>query len=121
MLIDFENEFSDLLVSYTGTRYNESIKDNEGLMTAGQASTFTFKATYPQPVSQNDLKMIAEGSTPSSAVVIHSVTRLKITSGGVKGDTISWRGDDYFVVQVNERDSLSSCYRVVMRKVQAGE
>ena len=121
MLIDFKNDFADLLITYTGKRFAVSVRDAEGRMAAGSETAFTVRATYPQPASQNDFKLLPEGSTPSSAVVIHAVDKLNITEGGVKGDVITWQGDDYLVMQVNDRNNLAGNYRTLLRKVQAGE
>lgn len=121
MLIDFKNEFADLLITYTGNRYGLTTKDNEGRAVAGGITSFTFKATYPQPAGQNDLKLLPEGSTLSSAVVIHSTTKLEITEDGKKGDVVIWEGNSYFVMQSNARNHLAGNYRNLMRKVQAGE
>lgn len=121
MLIDFANDFADLLVSYTGERASLTTKDADGRAVAGGATAFIFKATYPQPAGQNDLKLLPEGSTPSSAVVIHSTTKLNITDNGVKGDVVIYADDRYLVMQSNLRDNLAGHYRNLLRKIQAGE
>jgi len=121
LLIDFANDFADLLITFDGERFGATTKDSEGRAIAGGLTAFTFKATYPQPASQNDLRLIGEGSLPSSALVIHATTKLNITEGSIKGDIVYYRGDKYFVMQVNERDALAGNYRTLMRKVQAGE
>ncbi len=121
MLIDFESEFADLLITYDGIRYGQSSKDADGRAIAGAGTPFEVKATYPQPAGQNDFRLLPEGSTPSSALVIHATERLVITQGGKKGDVIIWQGEQYFVMQVNERNNLGGHYRTLIRKVQAGE
>ena len=120
-LIDFASDFSDLLVTHNGLRHAATIKDSEGRAIAGSQTAFTFKGTYPQPAGQNDLKLLPEGSTPSSAIVIHSVQQLNITENGVKGDIVVWGGHDYFVMQCDKRNNLGGHYRNLCRKVQSGE
>ena len=121
LLIDFASEFSDLLIKHTGERYGSTTKDADGRAIASATTAFTFKGTYPQPASENDLKILPEGSTPSSAVVIHSVQKLNITEGSKKGDIVIWENDRYLVLQSNKRNHLASNYRNLIRKVQAGE
>ena len=121
LLIDFANDFADLLITFDGERFGDTEKDSEGRTVVGGISRFKFKATYPQPASQNDFRLIGEGSLSSSALVIHATQRLNITEGSAKGDIVYYRGDKYFVMQVNERDALAGNYRTLMRKVQAGE
>lgn len=120
-LIDFASDFSDLLIAHNGLRHSATTKDAEGRAIAGGQTAFTFKGTYPQPAGQNDLKLLPEGSTPSSAIVIHSVQQLNITENGVKGDIVVWEGDNYLVMQCNKRNHLGTHYRNLCRKVQAGE
>jgi hypothetical protein len=109
------------LIKHSGERFGATTKDANGRAVPAVASPFTFKGTYPQPAGENDLKALTEGSTPSSAIVIHSVQRLNITEGGKKGDVIIWEGERYLVMQSNRRNHLAGNYRNLLRKVQAGE
>jgi len=120
-LIDFAAEFADLLITHNGSRFGNTTKDADGRAVPPVANPFTFKGTYPQPATENDLKLLPEGSTPSSAIVIHSVQQLNITENSKKGDIVIWEGDDYLVLQSNRRNNLAGHYRNLMRKVQAGE
>jgi hypothetical protein len=121
LLIDFASDFADLLITFEGESYEATTKSSEGRAVAGREVRFTFKATYPQPAGQNDLKLLPEGSLPSSALVIHATTRLHITENSDKADVVWYKGDKYLVMQVNERDALAGNYRTLMRKIQAGE
>lgn len=120
-LINFAAEFADLLITHNGFRFGVSVKDARGRVAAGTQSAFTFKGTYPQPANANDLKLLPEGSTVSSSIVIHSVQQLNLTSNGVKCDVVTWEGDSYLVMQSNKRNHLAGNYRNLLRKVQAGE
>ena len=121
LLINFGETFADLLVTHTGERFGATTKDADGRATASAATSFTFKGTYPQPANENDLRVLVEGSTPSSTIVIHSVEELKITEANIKGDIVIWEGDRYLVMQSNKRNYLAGNYRNVMTKVQSGE
>ena len=121
LLIDFENEFADLLIKHGGYRFAASTRDGQGKIMPGAKVPFNFKGTYPQPASENDLKLLPEGSTPSSSLVIHSTTQLNITTDNIKGDVVAWESDEYFVMQSNKRNHLAGNYRNLLRKVQAGE
>ena len=120
-LINFAADFADLLIKHTGYRYGASTKDTRGRVVQSAQLAFTFKGTYPQPASENDLKLAPEGSTPSSSLVIHSVQQLNITTGNIKGDVVTWENEDYFVMQSNKRNHLAGNYRNLLRKVLAGE
>ena len=120
-LINFAAEFADLLIKHNGYRFAASTKDARGRVVQGAQVAFTFKGTYPQPASENDLKLLPEGSTASSSLVMHSVQQLNITIGNTKGDIVTWESEDYFVMQSNKRNHLAGNYRNLLRKVQAGE
>tara|TARA_R100001198_G_scaffold95741_1_gene82741 strand:+ start:68 stop:430 length:363 start_codon:yes stop_codon:yes gene_type:complete len=116
--IDFASDFADMMIKHKGLRYCASTKDADGRSIPSASREFTFKGTHPQPAGQNDLRMLAEGSTPSSAIVIHSVQKLNITDNGKKGDVVIWDCEKYIVVQSNRR---TGHHRNLLRKVQAGE
>jgi len=121
LLIDFASEFADLLITHNGERFGATTKGAEGRATPTAATPFKFKGTYPQPAGANDLRILPEGSTPTSALVVHSVQKLNITENGTKGDIVIWEDDRYLVLQSNKRNNLAGNYRNLIRKVQAGE
>tara|TARA_R100000544_G_C2220133_1_gene56996 strand:- start:866 stop:1234 length:369 start_codon:yes stop_codon:yes gene_type:complete len=120
-LIDFGSDFAELLIKHTGLRYRAGTKDDRGRMKEGVNSCFSFKGTYPQPVTQDDMVMLPEGTEVSSTLVIHSVQKLNVVGGKKKADTVTWEGVDYLVMQSDRRNHLGNYYRNVIKKVQAGE
>ena len=121
LLINFAADFADLLIKHNGSRFGPSTRDTRGRSVAGAAVPFTFKGTYPQPASANDLKLAADGSDVSSAITIYSVQQLNITTSNSKGDIVTWEGEDYFVMQSNKRNHLAGNYKNLLRKVRTGE
>ena len=120
-LIDFESEFSDLLIRHTGLRYGAGTKDSRGRLVAGTSNPFTFKGTYPQPANEDDMSLLPEGTEVVSALVLHSVQKLNVVDGDKKADIVVWEGVNYLVMQSDRRNHLGKYYRNVIRKVQAGE
>ena len=120
-LINFERDFADLMTTHNGERFRSNKKSAEGRVVAGVPSPFTFSGTYPQPARANDFRMIPEGSTLSSSIVIHSVDKLNTSESGVAGDVVVWEGDRYRVTQQNRRNHLGGNYRTLLVKIQAGE
>lgn len=120
-LIDFASDFSDLLIKHSGLRYGAGTKNNEGRFQAGTSASFSFKGTYPQPASQDDMTMLPEGTDVTSSLVLHSVQKLNVVDGNKKADVVIWEGVNYLVMQSNRRNHLGSYYRNLIIKVQAGE
>ena len=120
-LIDFGSDFADLLIKHNGLRYVAGTIDENGRVQDGANSGFTFKGTYPQPLTQDDMVILPEGTDVSSTLVIHSVQKLNVVNGKKKADTVIWEGVNYLVMQSDRRNHLGNYYRNVVKKVQAGE
>ena len=121
LLIDFENDFADLLTTHSGERFGATTKSASGRAVSGSKTGFNFRGSYPQPARANDLKMLPEGSTLSSSIVVHSVDKIQLSTMGNAGDVMIWEGDRYRAVQQNIRDPLAGNYRTLFVKIQAGE
>lgn len=121
LLINFESDFSDLLTTHNGERFGPTVKSAEGRAVSGAGTPFTFTGTYPQPARANDLKKLPEGSTLSSSIIVHSVQKINISTGGVTGDVLILDGDRYRAMQQNPRSPLAGNYRTMFVKIQAGE
>jgi len=120
-LIDFENDFAEFLVTHSADRFRATKKSDEGRAVSGSRIAFTFRGTNPQPARANDLKMLPEGSTLSSSIVVHSVEKIHISTGGSPGDVLMWDGARYRARQQNPRNPLAGNYRTLFVKIQAGE
>ena len=120
-LIDFGADFADLLITHTAERFGATTKSAEGRAVSGAPAVFAFRGTNPQPANANDLKMLPEGSTLSSSIVIHSVEKINIATGSGAGDVLIWEGSRYRARQQNIRNPLAGNYRTLFVKIQAGE
>lgn len=120
-LIDFGADFADLLIKHSGLRYGAGTKDGRGRFQSGVSASFSFKGTYPQPSSQDDMSLLPEGTDVTSSLTLHSVQKLNVVDGNKKADIVIWEGVNYLVMQSNRRNHLGSYYRNLIVKVQAGE
>lgn len=120
-LIDFANDFADLIITFDVERYGATTKNAEGRAVPGVVTNIKIRGTYPQPAKQNDLKKLPEGSTLSSSIVIHCVEPVHITSDGAASDVLLYQGSRYKAVQKNDRSQLAGNYRTLFIKIQAGE
>lgn len=112
MLIDFANDFADLLVRWTGQRATSGTTDNEGNYAPGAATELTFMATHVQPLKMNELRQTEAGEYNASDVKTYTPFAL------LPDDVVTYRGVNYQVRAVDDREPLGRYYKAILRKVQ---
>lgn len=75
------------------------------------------KIIAPQPVTAENLQMTDAGEHVRDYLVSWSKTKVSTRDGGVNSDRITFGGDNYKVVQVDNRSILGRFYRFVMRRL----
>lgn len=112
MLIDFANDFADLLVPWTGTRASAGSDDAQGRYVEGASSALSFDATPVQPLTQNELRQQEGGEYVGSRVKTYSPFAL------LNNDIITGDGVTYQVMQIDNRAQLGTYTKAFLIKVQ---
>lgn len=112
MIIDFANEFSDLLVAWTGTRETAGADNAAGQYVPGTPTPLSFMATPVQPLSMRELKQQDGGEFVGSTVKTYTAFDVQIN------DVLTYRGINYQVRQINDRDTFGGYRQAMLTKVQ---
>jgi hypothetical protein len=105
-------EFADLMEPMTLSRAAAGSDDSEGNYVAGSATTVTIQAIPVQPVKMGDMVRDEAGEFVRSAVKTYTQYAV------VQDDLITYRGVQYKVNRVDDRDPIGGHYKVIMVKVQ---
>lgn len=112
MLIDFANDFADLLIPWTGTRPGIGADDDEGNHVPGVPTPLSFTATPVQPLNQNELKQQEGGEFVSSWVKAYSPFEVLIN------DVVTDNDVTYLVMQREPRNRLGGHHKFYCRAIQ---
>jgi len=66
----------------------------------GEAETFRITGIL-QPPSPEQLEFFPEGEKREGQVVVYTKTHLYLTEGDMVSDVVTWRGEDYKIVNIN--------------------
>ncbi|MGL4250955.1 MAG: hypothetical protein ACRDCI_11815 [Plesiomonas shigelloides] len=122
MLIDFEDAFGDMLIKWTGTRYQPGYTNDEGVWITGSAVPITFKATPHQPASSEDLKLVhmEDGQKIEDIRKTYTPFKLQSRKKGQDPDVVvdPDTGEQYEVTQVSERSRQGGYYKVIFKMLE---
>ncbi|AUR89466.1 head-closure protein [Vibrio phage 1.123.O._10N.286.48.F3] len=119
-MIDFANDFADLLVEYEGIRYSAGSKDENYKWVKGSTTPFTVMAMPPQPLSSTEQKLMQpeDGQYVSSYLKLYCVEPLQQREGAIDPDELTIDGDIYQVYEASNRMSLGGHFKALIRKKQ---
>ena len=74
-----------------------------GRFVIGENGTTTFSAIgILQPASPEQLEFFPEGERREGQVVFYTTAPLHLTEGENVSDTLTWRGEDYKIININK-------------------
>ena len=120
-MIDFNADFGDLFISYTGERYSTGADDPlTGRWAPGSLSSISFRGMPTQPVSDTELKLVKleDGQKVEDVRKIYTPFELFTRRDDSDADLIDVGADKYQVVQVSPRDQLGGHYKAIIVKLQ---
>lgn len=119
MLIDFEDDFADLLVDWQLITHSAGSDNSFGRHIPGSASApVIIQATEPQPVSANDLIKDPGGEFVRDLQKTYTAAVVKTRDDDVDPDQMIYGGVTYEVFQVEDRSGIAGYRKVILRKLQ---
>lgn len=120
LLIDFENDFAELLNEYPVTRYEQGADNDEGEWVAGGTVDTTVKATPTQPLSGEEEKLVQpeDGQYIADFRKIYCTSALQQRQNGIDPDDITIDGTVYQVYRASPRMELGGHFKAIIRKKQ---
>lgn len=120
MLIDFEADFGELFISYTGERYSAGADDAAGRWVSGTKTPISFEGMPTQPLTNTEMTLVKldDGQKLEDVRKIYTPFELQSRNGDVDADLVNIGSDQYQVTQVSPRDPLGGHYKVIIVKLQ---
>lgn len=120
MIIDFANDFADLMITYDGCRYQTGQDAPDGSWVPGGKTPFSVKGVPAQPLSSTEMKMLQpeDGQYISDMRKLYLVEPLQQRRKGIDADEITIDGALYQVYQASDRRELGGHFKAIVRKVQ---
>lgn len=121
-MIDFESDFDEFFIDWTGERYSAGSDDDAGRWQSGATSPLEFRAMPSQPINQGELNLVKleDGQKVSDVRKTYTPFELFTRGNDVDADIVidPESSERYEVTQVSSRNELGGHYKVIMVKIQ---
>ena len=121
-MIDFDSDFGEFFVTWTGFRYQPGGDDDTGAWVPGSTDPISFQAMPHQPVSGEEMQLVQleDGQKVEDIRKTYTSFPLQTRNGDVNADILvdPKSGDQYEVNSVSDRDTLGDHYKVIIHKLQ---
>lgn len=120
-MIDFDNDFGDLLIQWSGVRKTAGQRVDYQWV-PGSESPITFMATPHQPVGDTEINLVKleDGEKIEDMRKLYTSFALQTRKGDVDADALTDpdSGEQYEVRQVSDRDRLGGHYKAIIKRIQ---
>ena len=119
MLIDFANDFADLLVDWQLVTHTPDTDTPWGEHQPGTANApVTIQAVPPQPISERELVKEESGEIVRDLLKTYTSAAVNTRTGTTSADLLTYDGVSYEVYQLDHRVELGNYRKVLIRKIQ---